>query len=73
MLSVYPVLAQYMKDHGTTLKELAAVAKLNRLTLCMRLWGIKRWNLTEAVSICCFFNTQDVEQMFHRASLFKIV
>lgn len=73
MISVYPVLSQHIKDHGITLKELAAVANLNRLTLCMRLWGIKRWNLTEAVSICCFFNTHDVEQMFHRKSLFSIV
>ena len=72
-MSVYPVLSQLMREHGVTRKELAAVANLNRLTLYLRLWGIKRWKLTEAVSICCFFNTQDVEQMFHRASLFKIV
>lgn len=73
MLSVYPVLSQCMKDHGVTSKELAAVANLNRLTLFMKMVGIKRWNLTEAVSICCFFNTHDVEQMFHRKMLFNFV
>lgn len=73
MISVYPVLSQHMKDHNMSFKELAAVANLNRLTFCLKMWGIKRWNLTEAVRICCFFNTHDVEQMFHRKSLFRIV
>lgn len=73
MLSVYPVLSQLMREHGVTRKELAAVTNLNRLTLYLRLWGIKRWKLTEAVSICCFFNTHDVEHLFHQKKLFNFV
>ena len=72
-MSVYPVLSQLMREHGITRKELAAVANLNRLTLCLKLWGIKRWKLTEAVSICCFFNTHDAEHLFHQKKLFRFV
>lgn len=73
MISVYPVLSQHMKDHNMTFKELAAVANLNRLTFCLKMWGIKRWTLTEAVSICCFFNTPDAEHLFHREKMFSFV
>lgn len=66
MITVFPVLRQYMQKHGTTLKELAAITKLNIFTLCLKMWGIKRWKLTEAVSICCFFHTSDVEHLFSK-------
>lgn len=64
MITVYPVLRQRMRDQNMGLKELAAVANVNTFTLCLKMWGIKRWTLTEAVSICCFFRTQDVERLF---------
>lgn len=73
MVGVYPVLSQYMKDHGITSKELATVANISRLTFYMKMWGIKRWTLTEAVSICCFFNTHEVEHLFHQEKVFSFV
>jgi DNA-binding XRE family transcriptional regulator len=66
MVTVYPVLRQYMRENKTTLKDLATVIKVNRFSLCLRLWGVKRWTMTEAVSICCFFNNPDVEHLFSR-------
>lgn len=66
MITVYPVLRQYMRENNTSLKELAAITNINILTLCLKMWGIKRWKLTEAVSICCFFHTSDAERMFSR-------
>ena len=66
MITVYPVLRQYMREHNTTLKELAAILNINIFTLCLKMWGIKRWKLTEAVSICCFFHTSDAEHLFSK-------
>lgn len=66
MVTVYPVLRQYMRENKTSLKDLTVITKLNRFSLCLRLLGIKRWKLTEAVSICCFFNNPNVEHLFSR-------
>lgn len=64
MITIYPVLRQYMRDNDVSLKDLAAITNMNKFSLCLRLWGIKRWTLTEAVSICCFFNNPNVEHLF---------
>ena len=64
MITVYPVLRQLMRENNTTIKELAAITNVNTITLCLKMWGIKRWKLTEALSICCFFRTHDVEHLF---------
>lgn len=66
MITVYPVLRQSMREHNTTLRELAAITNINIITLCLKMWGIKRWKLTEAVSICCFFNSSDAERLFSK-------
>jgi hypothetical protein len=66
MIRFYPVLRQYMRDHGVCWKELAVVAEMNTLTFHMKMWGIRRWNLPEAVRICCFFRTPDAEHLFVR-------
>ena len=69
MITVYPVLRQYMREHKTTLRELAAITNMNTFTLCLKMWGIKRWKLTEAVSICCFFHTPDAERLFSKKAV----
>lgn len=66
MIAVYPVLRQRMKEQQITTKELSAVAGISSLAFHLKLWGIKRWNLTEAVKICCFFRTHEVEHLFVR-------
>lgn len=66
MITVYPRLRQTMKEHGVKDRELAAVTGLSRTALCMKMWGIKRWSLTEVVKICCFFRTPEAEHLFVR-------
>lgn len=66
MITVYPVLRQRMKEHGVSNKELAAVVGISRIAFYLKMWGIKRWTLTEAVKICGFFSTPDAEHLFVR-------
>lgn len=66
MITVYPVLRQRMKDYDVSYKELAAVAQMTVLNLYLKMWGIKRWTLTDVVRLCGFFNTPDAEHLFVR-------
>lgn len=66
MLFYYPVLRQRMGENGTTWGELAAVANISKISFHLKMWGIKRWTLTDAVNICCFFHTQDAEHLFQK-------
>lgn len=66
MITVYPVLRQMMEKHGVTNRELRAVAGVSRTAYYLKMWGIKRWSLPEAVKICGFFNTPDAEHLFVR-------
>ena len=59
MITVYPVLRQRMEEHGVSGRELARVAGVSRIAFFLKMWGIKRWSLPEAVKICGFFNTPD--------------
>lgn len=69
MIAVYPYLCQQIREHGVTLRELAAVANVNVLTMCLSMCGLRRWKLTEVVNICCFFRTVDAEHLFQRGSV----
>ncbi len=66
MIRLFPVLRQYLRESKIGWTEIAAVAGINSFTFHMKMWGIKRWKLTEALSICCFFRTPDVEHLFVR-------
>lgn len=66
MITVYPVLRQRMMEQQITSKDLAAVAGVNRMAFYLKMCGIKRWKLTEAVKICCFFRTHNAEHLFVR-------
>ena len=66
MITVYPVLRQYMKERNTTLRELAMVADVNMIALRLKMCGLKRWKLTEVLRICCFFHTNNAERLFSR-------
>jgi hypothetical protein len=66
MITVFPVLRQYMRTHGVTIKELAAVLDTSRIVLQLKMWGIKRWTLTDAVRICGFFSCPNAEHLFVR-------
>lgn len=72
MITAYPVLRQRMKESGTTYRDLAKVADVDTITLYFKMVGIKRWNLTEAVRICCFFNTPETEHLFQKSVRFVL-
>ena len=66
MITVFPVLRQLMQKHGVKKKELAAVLGITRIAVQLKMWGIKRWTLTDAVKICGFFSYPDAEHLFVR-------
>jgi hypothetical protein len=55
-----------MIEHGVSSRELSAIAGVSRMAFYLKIWGIKRWKLTEVVNICCFFRTPDAEHLFVR-------
>lgn len=71
MITCYPIIYRKLVETKTKYKELAAIANIDIFTLHLKMLGIKRWKLTEVVSICCFFNTQDAEHLFDKK--FRIV
>ena len=66
MITAYPVLSQRMKEHGVSVRELSSVVGMSRTTFYLKIWGMKRWSLTDAVRICGFFRTPDAEHLFVR-------
>jgi hypothetical protein len=70
MITRYPVLRQQMIRNGATLRDVSEVAGISLFDAILKTWGIKRWKLTEAVSICCFFHMQDAEHLFRKSRFF---
>lgn len=66
MITVYPVLRQRMKEHDVTSRELAAVIGDNPIAFQLKILGIRRWTLTDAVKICGFFSCPNAEHLFVR-------
>ena len=66
MITVYPVLRQRMREFGVTSRELATAAEMRMGTFYLKMWGIMRWSLVDAVRICGFFNCPDPEHLFVR-------
>jgi predicted transcriptional regulator len=55
-----------MEEHGVSVTELSAVLGISRIAFYLKMWGIKRWNLADAVKLCGFFHTPDAEHLFVR-------
>ena len=66
MIALYPVLRQHMKQAGVSWADLSAVAGIPSVAFHLKMWGIKRWTLTDAVKICGFFRCPDAEHLFVR-------
>ncbi len=66
MVTIFPVLRQRIRENGVTIKELSAVLGTKKFVLQLKLLGIKRWTLTDAVVICGFFNYPNPEHLFLR-------
>lgn len=66
MISLYPILRQYMAQSGTSFSDLAVISGTNKIIFHMKMWGILQWKLTEVLKICCFFRTPDAEHLFVR-------
>ncbi len=66
MITAYPILSQRMREQGVSPKELAAIAQINIVSFYLKMLGIKQWNITEVLRICCFFRTPNAEHLFVR-------
>jgi len=66
MIALFPVLRQRIKQTGVSWSELSAILGVNPFIFHLKMWGIKRWTLTDAVKICGFFRTPDAEHLFVR-------
>lgn len=65
-IGLFPVLRQYMRRNDVSWKELAMIANMGCFAFHMKMWGIWRWKMTDAVKICCFFNAPDAGHLFVR-------
>ncbi len=66
MIALFPVLRQRMKQTGVSWSVLSAVSEMNPFIFHLKMWGIKRWTITDAVKICGFFRCPDAEHLFVR-------
>ena len=66
MIALFPVLRQRIKQTGVSWRELSVVSGTNPFAFHLKMWGIKRWTLTDAVKICGFFSCPDAEHLFVR-------
>jgi hypothetical protein len=66
MIALYPVLRQRMRENNTSWAELSAIMGMPPMVFHLKMWGIKRWTLTDVVKICGFFRTLDAEHLFVR-------
>ena len=66
MIALFPVLRQRIKQTGASWAELSAVAGMPSFVFHLKMWGIKRWKLTDVVKICGFFSTPNAEHLFVR-------
>jgi hypothetical protein len=66
MIALFPVLRQRIKQTNISWTEAAAVAGVSPFEFHLKMWGIKGWTLADAVRLCAFFRTPDVEHLFVR-------
>jgi hypothetical protein len=66
MITLYPNLRQHIKRSGVSWFDLAAATDMNLFVLHLKMFGLKRWTITDAVKLCGFFRTPDAERLFVR-------
>lgn len=66
MITLFPNLRQRIKEAGVNWFDVAAATDMSLFVLHLKMFGIKRWTLTDAVRICGFFSCPDVEHLFVR-------
>ena len=64
MESVYPNLSDMMIKCGTTYSDLAHLIFVAEDVISQKMKGLIPWSLTEALSICFYFHTSDVDFLF---------
>ena len=66
LVVVYPNLYQKMLDYGVSNLELAELLRVDIEVILDKMRGVTPWYLHEAVHICMYFDTSDVENLFVR-------
>jgi hypothetical protein len=64
MISRYPELRQLIKQAGMSWADLSAATGITLFDIHLKMFGIKRWGLTDVVRICSFFRCTDAERLF---------
>lgn len=66
MITLFPNLRQRIKEKEVSWFDVAAAADMSLFVLHLKMFGIKRWTITDAVRLCGFFHTPDAEHLFVR-------
>ena len=66
MITLFPNLRQRIKETGVSWADVAAAMEISTFVFHLKMWGIKRWTVTDAVKLCGFFRTPDAEHLFVR-------
>lgn len=66
MITLFPNLRQRINEAGVSWFDIAAATDMSLFVLHLKMFGIKRWTITDAVRLCGFFNTPDAEHLFVR-------
>lgn len=66
MDSLYPNLSAIMDNRGVSIQNLAEIIGRSEEIVHLKLIGVRQWDLSEAVSICRYFNYPDLRTLFVR-------
>ena len=66
MDSLYPNLNMAMEKHDLSIGNLAKIIGRSEKIVQLKLRGVQEWTLTEAVTICRYFQCHDLKKLFLR-------
>ena len=66
MITLFPNLRQRINETGVSWFDIAKATDMSLFVLHLKMFGIKRWTITDAVKLCGFFRTPDAEHLFVR-------
>lgn len=64
MKSIYPNLLEKMINCGMSFEDLAKIISSTEDVVSKKMEGTIPWTLLEAVKVCCYFHTSDVNFLF---------
>ena len=65
-MALFPNLRRQIKQVGVSWVDVAAAGKMNIFDLHLKMLGLRRWTITDAVRLCGFLRSPDPEHLFVR-------